>query len=154
MIEQPVVTRSVEQLAACLRLTVPREEIRTVMGPGLKEVHAALAELGVKPAGPWFTRHFRMDPKVFDFEICVPTTEPIAKAGRVEATRLPSARVARTVFHGSYQGLPDAWREFDAWISGSGYQTEGGLWEIYAVGPESAAKPEDWRTELYRPLAD
>jgi hypothetical protein len=32
MIEQPVVTRSVEQLAACLHVTVPREEIRTVMG--------------------------------------------------------------------------------------------------------------------------
>ena len=154
MIEQPVVTRSVEQLAACLHVTVPREEIRTVMGPGLKEVHAALAALGVKPAGPWFTRHFRMDPKVFDFQICVPTAEPIAKAGRVEATRLPAARVARTIFRGNYQGLPEAWREFDSWISAAGYKAEDDLWEIYAVGPESGAKPEDWRTELYRPLAD
>ncbi|HMD33950.1 MAG TPA: GyrI-like domain-containing protein [Vicinamibacterales bacterium] len=147
------ITESVERLAAGLRVTIPREEIRTVMGPGLKEVHAALAALGVNPAGPWFTRHFRMDPKVFDFQICVPTAEPIAKTGRVEATRLPSARVARTVFHGNYQGLPDAWREFDEWLAASGYEPEGGLWEVYAVGPESGTKPEDWRTELYRPLA-
>jgi effector-binding domain-containing protein len=154
MLEKPVVTRSIEQVAACLHVTVPREEIRTVMGPGLKEVRAALAGLGVKPAGPWFTRHFRMDPKVFDFQICVPTDEPITRTGRVEAACLPSARVAHTVFHGNYQGLPDAWREFDGWIAASGYKPEGGLWEIYAVGPESGAKPEEWRTELYRPLVD
>jgi len=153
MIETPVITESADRLAACVRITVPREQIRTVMGPGLKEVHAALAAQGVAAAGPWYTRHFRMDPKVFDFEICVPTATPVAASGRVEPSRLGSARVARTVFHGNYDGLPEAWRAFDAWIASAGHEVEGGLWEVYAVGPESGARPEDWRTELYRPLA-
>jgi effector-binding domain-containing protein len=153
MIDNPVITDSARRLAAGLHVTIPRQEIRFVMGPGLKEVYAALAAQGVKPAGPWYTRHFRMDPGVFDFEICVPTSEPIAQTGRVLPTTLPSTRVAHTVFRGNYDGLQEAWREFDAWIAAAGHHVEGGLWEVYVVGPESGAKPEEWRTELYRPLA-
>lgn len=45
-----------------------------------------------------------MHPDVFDFEIGVPVPAPIKAAGRVNSGRLPAAKVARTVFHGAYEG--------------------------------------------------
>ena len=152
MITPPSITQSTVHLAAVLHLTVPREEIRTVMGPGLAEVHAAVTAQGLAPTGPWFTHHLRMDPEVFDFEICVPVARSIAPAGRVRAAQLPARRVARTVFHGNYEGLAVAWGEFDAWIVANGHTPAPDLWEVYSVGPESSRNPDDWRTELNRPL--
>jgi hypothetical protein len=42
------------------------------MGPGLRELMAAVAAQGIAPTGPWFSNHLRMDPDIFDFEISVP----------------------------------------------------------------------------------
>src|SRR3954453_3507597 len=96
MIDTPRVTETEGQLIAVLHLTVPRSEIRNVMGPGLRELTAAVAAQGIAPAGPWFTHHLRMDPEVFDFEIGVPVPAPVAAAGRVKPSRRPALRVART----------------------------------------------------------
>jgi effector-binding domain-containing protein len=154
MIETPRITQTVAQLTASLHLTVPREEIRNVMGPGLREVREAVAAQGITAVGSWFTHHLRMEPDIFDFEICLPVASPFTTTGRVEAGRWPATTVARTVFHGDYAGLGAAWGEFDVWISGNGYTPRPDLWERYVVGPESGFDPSGWRTELNRPLVD
>src|SRR5580704_15583559 len=105
MIDTPRITQTDALLTAFIHLTVPREEIRTVMGPGLGEVKAAIAAQGVAATGPWFTHHLRMVPDVFDFEICVPVSAPIDPDGRVERGQWPVTTVARTIFHGDYAGL-------------------------------------------------
>ena len=154
MIDTPRITQTAAQLTASLHLIVPRKDIRRVMGPGLDEVRAAIAAQNVAAAGPWFTHYLRMDPEVFDFEICVPVATPFATTDRVEAGRWPATTVARTIFHGDYEGLGAAWGEFDAWIAEKGYVRRPDLWERYVVGPESGSDPSGWRTELNRPLAD
>jgi len=65
---------------------------------------------------------------------------------------LPSTRVARTVYHGPYEGLGAAWGELDAWIEAEGHKSGLHLWECYARGPESSPDPTTYRTELNRPL--
>ena len=152
MLDTPEITQTANRLTAVIPLTIPRAEIRNVMGPGIGELMATFARQGIAPAGTWFTHHFRMDPGVFDFEIGVPVSAPVAPAGRVKQSRWPAMRVARTVYHGDYEGLGAAWREFDAWISSKGLAAAPDLWECYLVGPESSADPAAWRTELSRPL--
>ncbi len=154
MLETPQITQSTVQLTAVIRLTIARDEIRNVMGPGLREIFTALAEQEIEPAGPWFTHHLKMDPEVFDFEICVPVAMPVAPVGRVEPGELPARRVARAVYVGPYEGLADAWGEFETWIKANGHKSGPNLWEIYVAGPESSPDPAEWRTELNRPLAD
>ena len=154
MIDTPQITQSAAQLTAVIHLTIPREDIRKVMGPGIRELMAAVAAQGIAPAGPWFTHHLRMDPATFDFEIGVPVTAPVVAAGRVSPGRLPATRVARTVFHGSYDGLGAAWGEFGAWIAAQGHTPGPDLWECYVAGPESNPDPAAWCTELNRPLID
>ncbi len=152
MIDTPRIAQTADQLTAVIRLTIPREEMRTVMGPGITELMAAVAAQGITPAGPWFTHHLRMDPATFDFEIGVPVPSAVVAVGRVEPCRLPASRVARTVMHGGYEELGAAWGELDAWIKVNGHTPAPDLWECYAVGPESGPDPANWRTELNRPL--
>ena len=152
MLDKPQIVQTAAQPTAIIRLTIPRGEIRNVMGPGYRELLAAVAAQGIAPAGPWFTHHLRMDPDTFDFEIGVPVTTPISAVGRVKAGQLPAATVARTVYYGAYEGLGAAWGEFDAWITAEGHTPDRDLWERYVAGPESNPDPATWRTELYRPL--
>lgn len=153
MLATPRIVQTVAQPAAVIRLTIPREEIRNVMGPGIGELMAAIAAQGVAPAGPVFSHHLRMDPHMFDFEIGVPVAAPVSATGRVKPGQLPAATVARTVYHGAYEGLGPAWAEFHAWITAQGYTAGPDLWESYVAGPESSPDPAAWRTELSRPLA-
>src|SRR4029077_5111120 len=98
MLDQPWITETSVQLTAAIRLTIPREEIRNVMVPGIAGLMAAVAPQGIPPAGPVFSYHLRMDPHTFDFEIGVPVTTPVAAARRVRASQLPATKVARTVY--------------------------------------------------------
>ena len=93
-----------------------------------------------------------MRPDTFDFEIGVPVSSAVAPVGRVKPGKLPAARVARTLLHGGYEGLPDGWGQFMAWLDKEGVQKAPDLWEVYVKGPESDPDPATWRTELNKPL--
>jgi uncharacterized protein YndB with AHSA1/START domain/effector-binding domain-containing protein len=152
LIDAPVITESAARLAAAIHLTIPRSEIRSVMGPGLGEITAAVKAQRIGPTGPWFTHHLKMNPATFDFEICVPVSAPVTPVGRVVHREIPALRVAQTVYRGGYEQLGEGWREFDNWITANGYATGLDLYECYRVGPESSPNSSEWRTELRRPL--
>ena len=147
MIETPEIVETSPQMMAFIHLTIPREEIRHVMDPGLQEILGVLADQGIEPAGPWFTHHLRMAPEIFDFEICVPVPVKGKLSRRVEFGEWPAMTVARTIYAGPYGGLGRAWKEFGEWIAASGHTPEEDLWERYMSSPPAAA-----RTELNRPL--
>jgi effector-binding domain-containing protein len=152
MIEEPRISQLDATATAYIRLTIPREEMRQVMGPAIGEVISTVAGQGVEVTGPVFAHHLKMDPKTFDFEVGVPVAGPISPAGRVENGERPVTRVIRTVYHGPYEGLPDAWREFHEWIESKKLKWAPDIWECYVVHPDSDPNPENWRTELNRPL--
>jgi effector-binding domain-containing protein len=153
MIDPPKIVQTEVVQTACIHLTIPRAEIGSVMGPGIGEVLATLKAQGIAPAGPWLTHHLKMDPATFDFEICVPVARAVAPAGRVRPGVLLAATVARTVYHGGYEGLAAAWPELDAWIASKGRRPATSLWEVYLTDPHANPDPAAWRTELNRPLA-
>ena len=153
MLQKPQIMKTDAQPAAVIRLTIPREEIQRVMGPSYQELLSTIEAQGIKPAGPWFSHHLKLDPKVFDFEIGVPVTEPVKPKGRVKAGQLPAAKVVRTIYRGDYDGLPRAWGEFENWIKNEGLETAADLWEVYSKGPESGPDSSQWETQLNRPLA-
>ena len=154
MLDTPQIAETAVQLAAVIPITIPRAQIRTVMGPGIRELMAAIAAQGIAPTGPWFAHHLKMDPDTFNFEIGVPIAVPVAAAGRVKPGQLPATRVARTVYRGAYEGLGAAWGEFHAWIADRGHTPGTDLWECFLKGPESSPDPTAWRTELNRQLID
>ncbi len=152
MIEKPHVLKSEARKAAVIHVTVARELIRDVMGPGLDELLATLTDQYVPSAGPWYTHHFGVQPDKFDFEIGVPVNDIVFPTGRVRAGVFLGGKVARTVFHGDYSGLPGAWSELDDWIARRRLKPSQDFWEVYVVGPQVDPDPAHWRTELNRPL--
>jgi effector-binding domain-containing protein len=77
---------------------------------------------------------------------------PVVAVGRVLAGELSAIKVARTVYHGLYEGLGAAWGEFNAWIAANGHDPRPDLYECCMAGPESNPNPANWRTELNQPL--
>lgn len=154
MIDTPEVTRVAERRTAVIRLVIPKDRIREVMGPGIGELMAAVTGQGIGPTGPWFTRHYRIDPDEWDFEIGVPVSAPVTPVGRVREGFLPAATVARATHSGPYEGLSEAWGALGAWIEANGHAPAREAWEYYTVGPETTPDPSGWRTELNRPLLD
>lgn len=154
MIDPPEIVRTTARPSAVIRLTVPRSAIRDVMGPAFQELGLALAAQGLTPAGPFYSYHFRLDPELFDFELGVPVAGPVAASGRVLAGELPAARVARTSYHGSYDGLGAAWPMLFEWIVAEGLVPAPFFWEAYVTGPATTPNPDGWVTELSRGLVD
>lgn len=152
MIDTPTILQSAETPIALIHITVPREEIQAVMGPGYAELMGALQAQGVAPAGPWLTHHLRMSPEVFDFELAVPVRGTVQPVGRVRMGALPARTLARTTYRGPFEGLPDAWDAFMAWVTAAGHTPAADLWEVYVRGPEASADPAEWETQLNRPL--
>ncbi|MES2901220.1 MAG: GyrI-like domain-containing protein [Pseudomonadota bacterium] len=142
------------QQTAVIHLTIPRADIRTVMGPGIGELMAVVQAQGIGPTGSWFSHHLTMHPDTFDFEIGVPVSGPVTPSGRVRPGSLPAGRVARTILVGDYSGLGEGWASFREWIGKQGLQAAPDLWEVYTKGPESDPDPASWRTELNQPLLD
>jgi effector-binding domain-containing protein len=145
MIDKPQLVRTEAQSAAVIHVTVAKDKIREVMGPGLKELHRTLAAQGIEPTGPWFTHHLTLGPSQWDFEIGLPIAARIEPQGRVKPGELPALTAARTVYHGDYEGLGTAWGELMSWIEAEGHVAASSLWEVYL-------EESPGRTELTRPL--
>lgn len=151
-IDTPQIVQTSEQLIAVIRLTIPRTEIRKVMGPAIEELTKVVAEQGIGPAGPWMSHHLRVVPDMFDLEVAVPVLAPAEPSGRVQPSRLQAARAARGTHAGGYETLGESWGDLMAWIHSQGYVPGERFWEVYRIGPETSQNPHDWRTDLYRPL--
>ncbi len=122
MIDKPKIVRTEAQPAAVIQVTVAKDKIREVMGPGLKELRDTLAAQGIEPIAA-----------------------PIKPQGRVKPGELPALTAARTVYHGGYEGLGTAWGELMSWIKAEGHVAASSLWEVYL-------EERPCRTELTRPL--
>ena len=152
MLSTPEIVQTSAEQAAVIRLTIARSEMMKQFGPALGELMAALAAQGIESVGAVFAHHLKMSADTFDFELGVRTASPVRPAGRVQASELPAAKVARTVYSGPYEGLASAWGEFTGWIKANGHRQAEDLWEVYTTGPQSSPDPASWRTELNRPL--
>src|ERR1700752_2956676 len=134
MIATPQIIQTAIQEAAVIHLTIPRSEMMKVFGPAVGELMAALAAQGVEPVGAVFAHHLRIPPDAFDFELGVKVAAPVKAAGRMKPGQLPAVKVARTGYHGPYQGLPSAWDHFIKWMKGNGHEQAENLWEVYSIG--------------------
>jgi effector-binding domain-containing protein len=88
-----------------------------------------------------------------DLEVGFPTDRPVTAVGGVTASSLPAGRVVRSVHHGSFDGLPQAWERLATWIADQGLTPSGPVWEVYLTEPRPDMDPADLRTELNWPVA-
>ena len=152
MLDPTQIIQTSSQIAAVIRITIPRDEIQKVMGPAIMEAIEAATAQGIGPIGPVFAHHFDMTPGIFNFEVGVPVSSTVKPVGRVIASELPAAKIARTVYTGPYEGLGDAWSDFIDSLEAQGHQLAPNLWERYLTNPSTTPDSSDYKTELNRPL--
>jgi effector-binding domain-containing protein len=152
MLVTPQLIETTAQLSASIHLVVVGRDMPTFMGPAIAELQKVLADQALAPAGPMFSFHHRMPGDTFDFEVGFPTATPVARAGRVHRFEIPASQTLRTTYHGPYEGLAEAWRDFLALVDQSGRTAQACFWESYLAGPETSPDSSTWRTQLNRPV--
>lgn len=153
MIETPqIIDISPARSTALIRVCCPREEVLCAMGRGVRELLDRIRAQGGLALGPLFTHHLRRPTDSFDCEVGVLVDRPVGPAGHVYPGLWPVMRVARTMYHGRYEDLPQAWTALRAWLASQGLGCSGEQWECYITGPEIGSDPNAWRTELNLPL--
>jgi len=158
MIEPPELTTCWQEAAAVIHIRCPRDRIQAEVPPAITEILAAISEQGLAPQGVLFMHHLTMSSTHFDVEVGYPVGTALRAQGRVYPGVLPAARVARTIYHGPYEGLFGAWDAFgkrlkrDGLVDAHVLSPIRTLWERYLVGPESSSDPGQWRTQLNLPL--
>jgi effector-binding domain-containing protein len=118
------------------------------------EVMRAMAEQGVQPAGPPFSRYHRIDAakNEIDLEAGLPVRTPFTSAGRVKADELPGGRVARTWHVGPYHELARSYARLEAWMKSEGLRARGAFWEVYMTDPGIETDPKKWKTQILWPI--
>lgn len=152
MIDTPEIVLSQKRDIAVIPLEIARDEMQRAFGDAVKELMETLARQGISPSGALLARYFEITRDGFDFEVGVPVAENVETEGRVMASSLPEAKVARTVHHGDYEALPGAWEALGAWMEDRGLPRETGGWETYIVGPDATDEASEWKTELCWPI--
>lgn len=142
---------TIMQVPAVPTVVVARDCVRQDQLPELYD--STFASLGATAAageisitGPAIGLYLRMD-DTLDIEIGFPGQ--ISGETAAIASELPAGKVARMVYHGSYDGLPLAWAECVSRIAGEGLQVAGACWEAYVTEPTPELDPADLRTDLY-----
>jgi effector-binding domain-containing protein len=153
-IDTPYRARFEARIVARIHFVTPRQEIRSSMHNAIREISVALEAAGVARTGPWIMHLLRPPTDTFDVDVCFPIDKPFPQSGRVATVEIPAVEVLRTIHHGGYEKLPQAWQDFSDWISARGFQTRGDAFEVYSVGPKDNEDPSCWKTELNNPLAN
>ena len=136
------------QDTAVVRGRVATEALSEFLGQAFGEVIVLLDKEGLHPTGPPFGR-YRPTDGGFDVEVGFACSGVVTPEGRVEASRLPGGRMARTMHVGPYGDVGTAYEAAIAWLTDEGYVVSGAPWECYLDGPE-VANP---RTEVFIPCA-
>ncbi|HEX8185045.1 MAG TPA: GyrI-like domain-containing protein [Blastocatellia bacterium] len=126
--------------------------IPMTIGEFLKEVLGYVQSKGGQLAGPPFTRYHKMAEDEVDMEAGFPVASPLPGEGRIEASELPSGPVASTYHIGPYDTLNTAEAAIDNWVSTNGQEAAGPSWHIYWTDPGEVPNPQEWKTEVVRPL--
>ena len=151
--DYPIATNHVEpQPIVSIRDRRKQHDLPPFLKTAIPELLGRLRLLGVSPSGPPFVIYHAFGAEGVDAEVSVPTSEPVAAAGRIESRVMPAMTVARTVHVGPYEKLGDAYAALSGWIMGHGFQAAGPIQERYVNGPGDGVAASEYRTEIEMPV--
>ncbi|PRY14159.1 MerR family transcriptional regulator [Kineococcus rhizosphaerae] len=83
--------------------------------------------------------------------VYLPTPSP-PRTGRVHAVTLPAVDLAVTTHVGEHDHVDVTYGELGTWVVRNAMSVAGPVREVYRVGPQDAADPAAWRTEIGWPV--
>lgn len=137
-------------------------EISKAISEGLGAIFAYAQEHGIAVTGQPFARYLDVGPGSTTLEPGVPVAVPEGgagsegapdDAGSVRIDALPGGTAAFTVHQGPYDTLHEAYAALESWMKDESLSPAGAPWEVYVTDPTQVESPEDWKTEVYWPVA-
>ena len=149
-----------------MRRRVKLSDIGPTLAAVLPNVFMHAQQTGQGIAGQPFTRYLEWGPGLVTIEAGLPVVAPDKNvndgdpasdnaAGRPEivAECLPGGPVATVTHCGPYEKLSEAHAAIQQWIEDQGLRAAGPPWETYTTDPADYPDPQDWKTDVFWPLA-
>ncbi len=145
-----------------IRRRVKVSEIGSALAEILPRVFKHAQQAGAAIAGQPFTRYLEWGPGLVTIEAGVPVVEsgdnspdarPASGESEIVAGCLPGGPAATVTHFGVYEKLTDAHAAIQQWIEAQGLIAAGPPWEIYTTDPADYPDPQDWKTDVFWPLA-
>ena len=131
----------------------PIQQMGKTMGRVFGEIFRYLGPKGINPTGPPVAVYYSSpDSDPVDFEVCVPVPSGVTGEGKVKAKTLPGGRMASLIYVGPYREIGFAYSILTQWIEKSEYSPAGPCREVYLKGPQETSNPEEYRTEILKPI--
>lgn len=148
------ITEEPTRLVAIRRATMPVMEQESFYAEAYSAVSAALAEVGIEPAGPPVGWYAGIPGDTVDVGAGFPVVgvEPGPLSHDVHVVEIPGGRALTAVHRGLYTGLPAAWAALEQLRAEAGEPARGDLTEEYLTDPSPDGDPALARTRLVRPL--
>lgn len=150
------VDRTAPQTILELRRTVRPDHAGDDIGAGMQALFETAAAANLITVGPPSTTYLgdfgSGEPTEVDFGIAVTFGAGEGRTGECTLRRTEPARTVRTVHHGDYSRLGQAYDTLQQWLRDSDYRAAGPPTELYLVGPEAAMTPSDLLTEISIPV--
>ena len=140
-----------DQPVLSIRTRTPVQDIPQVLGKAYGAIAQYLGELGEQSAGPPFAAYYNMDMQNLDIEIGFPVSVKLPGKGDIEASKIPSGKVATCLYTGPYSEIEPAYNAISQWIEDNGYKPTGVVYEMYLNDP-AQTPPQELKTQILFPL--
>ena len=155
-----------KELSAQPVLVVRRRVKLSEIGPALAEILPSVfkhaQQTGAAIAGQPFTRYLEWGPGLVTIEAGIPVVpsgddshdrKSASGGSEIVAACLPGGPVATVTHSGPYEQLKEAHAALQQWIEAQGLIAAGPPWETYTTDPADYPDPQDWKTDVFWPLA-
>jgi effector-binding domain-containing protein len=139
------------QYALSIRTRVSVQELPQALGQAYGAIAQYLGGLGEQPAGPPFAAYYNMDMQNLDVEIGFPLSAKLAGSGSIQASEMPSGKIATCVYTGPYTDIAPAYAALSAWMKENGCEATGVVYELYLNDP-AQTPPLELLTQIAFPL--
>jgi AraC family transcriptional regulator len=149
-----------------IRRRVKLSEIGSTLAEVLPRVFKHAQQTGAAIAGQPFTRYVEWGPGLVSIEAGLPVaasgnnfndgesvSDNAAGGSDIIADCLPGGPVATVTHCGAYEKLSEAHAAIQQWIEAQGLLAAGPPWETYTTDPADYPDPQDWKTDVFWPLA-
>ncbi|GGU50019.1 GyrI-like domain-containing protein [Lentzea flava] len=133
------------------RVHTTAARIASAVGEGLQNLYDFASRSAVTPTGPPQLSCPAPGEEV-DLDLYLPISGRPAGTDVIDIVVLPEGPVATTFHRGRYDEIGAAYEAVFAWIREHGHQQAGPPRELYLTGPDTAATPGDYLTEVVVPL--
>lgn len=137
-----------------IRQRTPVAALLETMTAASSSLLGYLEEIGVVPAGSWFTLYHNTDYNdvEVDVEICIPTPRLSPSRGEIRQGSFPAQTQAWTLHKGPYERIGQAYQALQNWLDEHGYAPAGPIRDLCLVGPAGVGDPSRYRTEVAWPV--